>query len=110
RLTWVASGLRLRGAKFREDEMAFLDRRDLLTGVAALFGAELVAPLARAMAAEAIVTPVAPGFAASHTVFTADQRSLVAAISERIMPTTDTPGAIAAGVPQFIEMMIADWY
>jgi gluconate 2-dehydrogenase gamma chain len=83
--------------------MSFVDRRDLLTGAAALFGASLVAPLARA--AEA-----APGFSASHTVFTPEQRALVAAISERIVPTTDTPGAIAAGVPAFIEMMLADWY
>ncbi len=81
------------------------DRRDLLAGAAALLGAELAAPLSRALAAEAV-----PGFSASHTVFTAEQRSLLAAISERIIPTTDTPGAIAAGVPQFIEMMVADWY
>jgi hypothetical protein len=53
---------------------------------------------------------MAPGFAATHTVLTSDQRSLVAAISERIIPTTDTPGAIAAGVPAYIEMMLADWY
>lgn len=83
-----------------------LDRRDLLAGAVALLGAELVAPLARALAAEA----AAPGFAASRAVFTPDQRSLLAAISERIIPTTDTPGAIAAGVPQFIEMMVADFY
>ncbi|HWY63673.1 MAG TPA: gluconate 2-dehydrogenase subunit 3 family protein [Rhizomicrobium sp.] len=91
--------------------MGFLDRRDLLGGAAALFGAELVAPLARALAAEQpTTTAVAPGFAASHAVLTSDQRSLIAAISERIIPTTDTPGAIAAGVPGFVEMMLADWY
>jgi len=85
--------------------MSVLDRRGLLTGAAAILGVELAAPLARALAAEA-----APGFAASHAAFSAPQRSLVAAISECIVPTTDTPGAIAAGVPAFIEMMIADWY
>jgi hypothetical protein len=82
-----------------------MDRRDLLAGATALLGTELALPLARALAADA-----APGFAASHSVFTPEQRSLLAAISERIIPTTDTPGAIAAGVPQFIEMMVADWY
>jgi len=85
--------------------MAFLDRRDLFAGVAALLGAELVAPLARALAAE-----MPAGFTPSHAAFTSDQRTLVAAISERIIPATDTPGAIAAGVPAFVEMMLSDWY
>ena len=84
--------------------MAF-DRRRHLAGAAALLGTELAAPLARALAAE-----MPAGFMATHAVFAPEQRSLLAAISERIIPTTDTPGAIAAGVPQFIEMMIADWY
>jgi hypothetical protein len=83
-----------------------MDRRDLLAGAVALLGMELAPPLAKALAAEASV----PGFAASHSVFTPDQRALLAAISERIIPTTDTPGAIAAGVPQFIELMVADFY
>jgi gluconate 2-dehydrogenase gamma chain len=82
-----------------------LDRRVLLTGAAALLGADIAAPLARALAAEA-----PSGFTPSRAFLTADQRSLIAAISERIVPTTDTPGAIAAGVPAFIEMMLGDWY
>ncbi len=79
-----------------------MDRRDLLAGAGAFFGVSLALPLARALAA--------PGFAASQPLFTQDQQALVAAVSDRIVPATDTPGAVAAGVPQFIEMMLADWY
>jgi hypothetical protein len=85
--------------------MTVLDRRGLLASAGVLLGAEIVAPLARAFAADAV-----PGFAASQVQFTPDQRAQISAISERIIPTTDTPGAIAAGVPAFIEMMLADWY
>ena len=85
--------------------MTGFDRRGLLATAGALLGAELVAPLSRALAADTV-----PGFAASQAQFTPDQRALASAISERIIPTTDTPGAIAAGVPAFIEMMLADWY
>src|SRR3546814_10276371 len=45
----------------------------------------------------------------SSAVFTAGQRALVTALSERVIPTTDTPGAIAAEVPAFIEKLLADW-
>lgn len=83
------------------------DRRDMLGVATALFGSALAAPLSRAFAQTAAP---APGFTASRALFTADQKKLVGAISERIMPTTDTPGAIAAGVPDFIEMMLVDWY
>ena len=83
-----------------------IDRRDALAGMVAMFGAGIFAPIARAAKAQA--TPISDG-SPSAPVFTAEQRALMTALSERVMPTTDTPGAITAGVPAFIEKLLADW-
>ncbi|HTM79643.1 gluconate 2-dehydrogenase subunit 3 family protein [Asticcacaulis sp.] len=82
-----------------------LDRRSLLTGIVAMVGGVAIAPMARAMQAG-----MDPGFKPATPYMTAGQRALTAAVSERIIPTTDTPGAIAAEVPAFIEMMLSEWY
>src|SRR2546430_10451532 len=37
------------------------------------------------------------------------QNETVATIVELIIPKTDTPGAREAGVPAFIDVMVADW-
>jgi len=86
--------------------MLTADRRGLLTGFSAFLGVEIVTPLAQALAADM----PANGFEGSRMFFSASERATLAALSERIIPTTDTPGAIAAGVPAFIEMMMVDWY
>ena len=39
----------------------------------------------------------------------AQQSELVATIADLIIPTTDTPGARAAGVHQFIDLTLAEW-
>ena len=43
-------------------------------------------------------------------VLNADQQALVTTLTDLIIPDTDTPGAKVAGVPQFIDVMLADWY
>ena len=44
------------------------------------------------------------------TFFTPAQRAVVAVIAEQVIPKTDSPGASDAGVPRFIELMVADWF
>ena len=39
-----------------------------------------------------------------------EQQSQLTALTETIIPTTDTPGAEAIGIPQFIELMLKDCY
>jgi hypothetical protein len=87
-----------------------IDRRSALAGMAALFSAPLFAPIARAAGLAGKATrPVISDGPPSVQVFTPAQHELMTALSERVMPTTDTPGAIAAGVPQYIEKLLADW-
>ena len=83
-----------------------IDRRAALVGLVGVFGANLFAPLARAVGYQ---PNPAINTGAPAVVFTPAQRALVAALSERVLPTTDTPGAIAAGVPAYIEKLLADW-
>jgi hypothetical protein len=84
-----------------------IDRRHALAGVIALFGAGVFAPIARA--AQIKATDLIGDGPPSVAVFNPAQRALMTALSERVIPTTDTPGAIAAGVPAFIEKLLADW-
>src|SRR3546814_19814293 len=75
-----------------------------------MFSVPLFAPIARAAGLEGKVSrPVISDGPPSVEVFTPPQKALMTVLSERVMPTTDTPGAIAAGVPEYIEKLLADW-
>jgi gluconate 2-dehydrogenase gamma chain len=43
-------------------------------------------------------------------IFDPHQHETVATVAELIIPETDTPGARAAGVGEFIDLMVAEWY
>lgn len=47
---------------------------------------------------------------AAFEVMDADQAETVATMAELIIPETNTPGARAAGVAEFIDLIVAEWY
>lgn len=82
-----------------------MNRRTLLQLAAAALGGALSGSWV-----EGALAGVSPATAPSRDVFPGDTRAKVAVLAEMIIPKTDTPGAIEAGVPHFIDVMVADWY
>ena len=80
-----------------------MNRREALRRTALVMGtavsASTIAGIMQGCAAK-------PELAWTPSFLTEDQAELVSAMAEVIIPKTDTPGAIDAGVPQFIEEMI----
>lgn len=77
-----------------------INRRSLLLGAVFLVGgAAALTRFARDTAVEAGV----------GRAFSPDQFALLEQITDTLIPPTDTPGAIGAGVPAFMHRMVADW-
>lgn len=84
-----------------------MDRREALRVLGAATAAPLISRDLYALGQDARARWRArPGF----LVLDAQQQLLVQTLTELIIPTTDTPGAKGAGVDQFIDVMLADWY
>jgi hypothetical protein len=80
-----------------------MQRRDFLQ-IAVLLGGISASGLVRALTQTADAAPVA------QRVLSEAQRAQIAVLAERVIPRTDTPGAIDAGVPAFIEQILTRWY
>ena len=85
-----------------------MDRRQALKRVGMLMGGAVSAPLMSGVLAGC----QAPSGATAYTfqVLTPEQNELVATICDLIIPETDTPGARAARVHEFADLMLAEWY
>jgi hypothetical protein len=78
-----------------------LSRREAIRRTALLLGAAVSPSL---LAGVLQAQPAAAG-AATPVFLNPDQLAVAAAAAERILPRTDTPGAIDVGVPAFIDLM-----
>jgi gluconate 2-dehydrogenase gamma chain len=82
-----------------------MDRRHLLK----LLGATAAFAGWSPLELEALMTPGGTE-KAGRAFFTEAQREAVAAFSDLIIPSTDTPGAVEAGGVEYIELMVSEWY
>ncbi|MHA8109162.1 gluconate 2-dehydrogenase subunit 3 family protein [Aquirufa sp. A-Brett2-W8] len=83
-----------------------MKRRDAISQIALLLGGAFTAPTLMAMD----VRNGKSSIIAADFSLTDVQRKIVSAVAEHIIPRTSTPGAIDAGVPAFIELMLQDCY
>jgi hypothetical protein len=88
-----------------------VSRRDAIKGLAAGVSLPILGQTLQAQhhSKHAAATGQQKKAAAAPKFFNAAQMALIATISEHIIPTDDhSPGAIAAEVPQFIDLMISE--
>ena len=87
--------------------MTAVTRRDALRRIGLLAGGALSASTVAGVLAGCRTEP--PGAAYAFRALDAGQQDLLGTLVDLIIPKTDTPGARAAGVPGFIDKMLADW-
>ena len=85
-----------------------MDRREALKGVALLTGGALSPSIVSAVLSG--VTISGGGKKWIPKIVNAEQNDLITVIAEMIIPETDTPGAKATKVNEFIDLMLADWF
>ncbi len=83
--------------------MSLMNRREALKSVVLMMGGTMVG-------ANVILTGCAPEYSIEGLDFTEKDIAFMDEIGEAIIPTTDTPGAKAAGIGTFMAMMVKETY
>lgn len=81
-----------------------MNRREAIQRAALLLGAAITPSIL-----QGVLHAQVPAAGAKPQFLTAPQFATVGAVAERILPRTDTPGAIDVGVPAFIDVMVGKY-
>ena len=88
------------------DKPSNITRRQAIIGTASVLGASAAASSISALlvrAAEAAADNKPAEF------FAADEFALLTSVADTLIPDTATPGAVAVGVPHFVDLMFVEW-
>lgn len=84
-----------------------MNRRGAIASLLAISAAGALSACGKIEQTPALVSGLA--YAEPMQFFRADEMALIAAIADGIIPTTDTPGAVAAGVPEKLQALASEW-
>src|SRR5436309_379224 len=88
-----------------------MQRREALRFLGAATLAPLLAPLsARERWALGLELHRKLASGAAGQALSAPQLAQVRALADAILPRTDTPGAVDVGAPEFVDLLLAEWY
>lgn len=87
-----------------------MDRRQLLRALAAAAALPIAPRSAEEVLAFGQAAHARAAARSALRVLDPEQEALVTLVADMIIPRTDTPGAADAGVTQFIDLLLAEWY
>jgi len=85
-----------------------MDRRDMMKALLAV-GASSALVACGEKAAPKSSGPSGDNFAKAGAFFSGREMAIIGALANTIIPDTDTPGAVAAGVPDVIQNLASEW-
>jgi hypothetical protein len=83
-----------------------IDRREFLWRAAVILGGAVSTSCASAVLGRPAEAPLRT----DRTLLESDERATLAAAVDRILPATSTPGAVEAGVPDFVEFVLVEGF